>query len=275
VRKGKRIGRTGRVVALLAAGAVGGGAAFAAASVPDGSGVIHACLDLTTQGAATVPDNSKPNLTIIDPSAGQHCIAPDDPDPNQTEITWDVTGPQGPSGVTGAQGVPGTGLQGPPGLTGATGVAGATGATGAAGATGAGGRGKGTTTSVTLAAPVVNSTDPSLGQVTLGTGSQAQSFPFLAYSRGAGRRSSSLKEITITKTVDKSSPRLFQLTASGKHISTVVIVVRRRSSRGALTFLEVKLRDVLISAIQTSSSAKGSPLETLTLNFAAVQTIAT
>jgi hypothetical protein len=83
------------VLTLVAAGA---GAGVAVAAVPDGGGVITACVNVTTTtDGVTVPNaGSGPNLTIIDPSAGQHCTAA----PNgvaQTTLTWNATGPQGPT----------------------------------------------------------------------------------------------------------------------------------------------------------------------------------
>ena len=89
-----------RAVALIAAGAVGAGAAVAIASVPDSGGVIHACV---TTGANGAPVTSGANVQIIDPSAGQSCAgtvgaAGEEP------VTWNSTGPQGPPGPQGPSG---------------------------------------------------------------------------------------------------------------------------------------------------------------------------
>jgi hypothetical protein len=62
----------GRAALLLAVGAAGGGAALAVASVPDGSGLVSACYQVTAAGA-TVPVTTPGNVRIIDPSANQHC----------------------------------------------------------------------------------------------------------------------------------------------------------------------------------------------------------
>ncbi len=92
------------VVAVLAVG-VGGGLAWA--SIPDGSGVFHACLG--TGGAVRVID-----------TATQTC------GPSESPVSWNQQGPVGPRGPAGV------GVSGPPGPSGAPG-AGRVVATGAAG----------------------------------------------------------------------------------------------------------------------------------------------
>ncbi|HUE25204.1 MAG TPA: hypothetical protein VMP89_00405, partial [Solirubrobacteraceae bacterium] len=104
-----RIGRSGRVAALLAVGALGGAAALAVASVPDSSGVIHACYAVSS-GATTVPATSGTNLLrIIDPSAGQTCNPAGAPGSTGTEaaLNWNAAGQQGPAGPAGQNGSPG------------------------------------------------------------------------------------------------------------------------------------------------------------------------
>ena len=257
-----RVGRLSKAVALLAAGAAGSGAALAMASVPDTSGAIHACVALASQGTGTVPKTGSPNLTVIDPSAGQTCSTPGVPASSQTEIDWNVTGPAGPAGASGAQG--------PAGMIGPTGAA-----------------GKSNVSTVELAAPVVKSGDPPLGQVTLGTGSKALSFPFLAYSLGPGSASSRSKnynEIVITKPVSVASAKLLDAANSGKHFATVVIDAERRVRRPSggttpKTYLVLKMKEVLISTVTDgggSGDSRGEnarPLETLTLSFTKIDVV--
>jgi type VI secretion system Hcp family effector len=241
---------------VLAAAALGGGAAMAVASVPDSNGVIHACVDVTTtSGGATVPKQGAPNLTIIDPSAGQQCIPPDGADPNQTAISWSVTGPQGPPGVPGAQG-----------------AAGATGPAGSAGASGSG-----VTNSVTIAPPLLKANVKPVGEVTIGSGEAAITFPILAAdqagvaARRTGTGKTTFHEFSFTKKLDKASPNLFKLAATGKHIPKVTIEYSKPSAAGK--YLEITLSDVLISSDQTQASAgdKASPDETITFNYGAIK----
>jgi type VI protein secretion system component Hcp len=261
---GMRVGRLAKAVALLAAAAAGSGAALAMASVPDTSGVIHACVALAGQGTTTVPKPGSPNLTVIDPSAGQTCSTPGVPASSQTEIDWNVTGPAGPAGASGAQG--------PAGMIGPTGAA-----------------GESNVSTVVLAAPAVKSGDPPLGRVTLGTGSQALSFPFLGYSLGpdsGSTRSKNHNEIVITKPVSVASAKLLDAASSGKHFATVVIDAKRRVHRPSggttpKTYLKFKMKEVLISTVTDGGGAGGSgggsarPLETLTLSFTKIEVVST
>ena len=58
-----QIGRPWRAVLLVLAGAVVGGAAFAAADVPDTNGVIHACYQLSDPNQ---PPNQTPGNIKVD-----------------------------------------------------------------------------------------------------------------------------------------------------------------------------------------------------------------
>ena len=80
---------------LLLAGAAGGGVAFAVASVPDSSGVIHACYRVDTLGN---PVTASSNVYIIDPSAAQSCQS------TERALTWSATGPAGAQGPQGPRG---------------------------------------------------------------------------------------------------------------------------------------------------------------------------
>jgi hypothetical protein len=67
------------LVGLLAALVLGGGAA--AASIPDSSGVIHACYK------AAAPD--KGTLRVINTESGQACPS------GYSSLAWNQSGPQG------------------------------------------------------------------------------------------------------------------------------------------------------------------------------------
>jgi hypothetical protein len=79
-----------KLIIGLAIGAVLAGTTAAVASIPDSSGVIHACR--STKGGA---------LRAIDSDAGQTCSK------DEAALNWNQTGPQGPAGP-----------QGPPGISG-------------------------------------------------------------------------------------------------------------------------------------------------------------
>jgi type VI secretion system Hcp family effector len=238
---GDRISRAWRIPLLLGVGIAGGAAAVAVASVPDSSGVIHACLSVTN-GA---PITTSANVTVIDPTAGQSCA------PAQQSIAWNVTGPQGPPGQTGSQGPPGqTGPQGPPGSQGPPSRA----------------------ATYTIGSPTVKASAPGIGLATVGSGKGAWSFPILSYSlatstSGSGRNRAVSYNMTISKAQDKASPRLHEAVVTGQTFPVVKIALYRVSGRH-LPFLIFQLQNVQVLSIQVSSSTKGvAPLETLTLSF--------
>jgi hypothetical protein len=114
--------QVGAPIALAVATVVAGGIAFA--TIPDNSGVIHACF--TRSGGA---------LRVIDDSVTS-C------NQNETALTWNNVGPRGPQGLPGLQGAVGpAGPQGPQGPTGPAGPQGPTGPQGIQGPAGSPGEG--------------------------------------------------------------------------------------------------------------------------------------
>jgi type VI secretion system secreted protein Hcp len=74
----------------------------------------------------------------------------------------------------------------------------------------------------------------------------------------------------ITKTVDKSSPKLFLVGASGEHIKDATLFVRKAGSNS--DYLKIKLTDILVSSYQTGgSSSSDIPTESVSLNFAKIE----
>jgi type VI secretion system secreted protein Hcp len=75
-----------------------------------------------------------------------------------------------------------------------------------------------------------------------------------------------VSDIVITKHLDKSSPVLFMHAATGKHIPTGVIVVRK-AGETPMEYLVVTMQDVVITSISSASGGGDSPQESLSLNF--------
>jgi hypothetical protein len=276
MRIGNRIGSPGRAALLVAVGAAGGGAALAVASVPDGNGVVHACVAMTVTTGKTVPVTPPPtggNVRIIDPSATQACTTT----PNlggtvEQTLNWNTAGPQGP--------------QGPPGTNGPQGPAGATN-TVAAGHTLTISGGQvitvGNSSGLTIAPPRLRSTDPRVADVVLQNGRTGKpvSFNILAADlvapgassatgSGGGAGKVRFGEIQITKVLDKSSPSLSIACATGRHFSRATVVFRKAGKGGkGQQVLVYKLNSVLISSYQIGPSGGGglTPQETLTLSF--------
>lgn len=75
-----------------------------------------------------------------------------------------------------------------------------------------------------------------------------------------------VSDIVVTKGVDKASPILFMHAATGKHIPTATITVRKAGER-PLEYLVVTMQDVIVTSINSTSSGGDSPGESLSLNF--------
>lgn len=99
-------------------------------------------------------------------------------------------------------------------------------------------------------------------------------------NRGGGRstarapRDGSSGTLTITKTLDRSSPKLQQACASGAHFPEVELDLsasaRDRGSR--TTYLTYKLHDVLVTSCSTGGSGgEDRSTETISLNFAKIE----
>ena len=72
-----------------------------------------------------------------------------------------------------------------------------------------------------------------------------------------------MSELQVTRVTDKSSPVLFQLCVTGKHIKTATLAVRKA---GGSPYLKVKLTDAVISAY-SETSTPSKPTETLSLSY--------
>src|SRR5262249_11915028 len=76
------------VVALAIVGALAAAGGIAYATIPDASGVIHACYNKTGQGT----------LRVLDTDKAQTCSN------SEASLSWSQTGPQGVQGLTGPTG---------------------------------------------------------------------------------------------------------------------------------------------------------------------------
>jgi len=92
-------------------------------------------------------------------------------------------------------------------------------------------------------------------------------------SRGAGSSTGkvSFQDIHFTKITDKASPNLMLACASGKHIDTAVLSVRK-AGENPVDFLKITFTDLLVSSFQTNGSRSGdTPTESISLSFGKIQ----
>ena len=88
---------------------------------------------------------------------------------------------------------------------------------------------------------------------------------------GAGVGKAKFQDISFTHLVDKASPNLMLSCASGKHHPEAVLTVRRSDPTVPQEFILIKLRDVLVTSVQSSATRGPEGLmEQVALTFAKV-----
>jgi type VI secretion system secreted protein Hcp len=81
---------------------------------------------------------------------------------------------------------------------------------------------------------------------------------------GAGRVS--VSDLTVTKPLDKASPKLLLNVCNGRHIPRATLAVRR--SGAEFDYLKIELEDVIITALSTAgSSGETSVTESVSMKF--------
>ncbi len=274
-----RTGHFVKGVLLLAVGAAGGGAAYAVASVPDGNGVIHACYLVAGPGA-TVPTSDHAGCVQLadhrsERGPGRLADAPSPvPLPNEATLNWNTAGPQGAPGTPGTPGTPPRGAPAAPGPPGADGktltIAGGNTLTISGGQVITVGGGNG----LTVISPPVTERGPRSRPRQHHRRLESFDFDVRALSfattqggthatgGGGGAGKVSVHDISITKEVDKASPKLSLACANGTHIKKATITLRKAGK----VYLTYTLTDVLISSVQFSGSGGGEdvPMESIT-----------
>jgi len=100
----------------------------------------------------------------------------------------------------------------------------------------------------------------------------AQHGSFHTGGAGGGSGKAEIRDISIVKEVDKSSPLLFKACAQGKHIPTVIIYSQKAGDGSApLTYYQIKMVDVLVSDVHNTGASSGDGImESVTFNCAKV-----
>jgi type VI secretion system secreted protein Hcp len=91
----------------------------------------------------------------------------------------------------------------------------------------------------------------------------------MAYGGGGGEGKASFSDFNFTHHVDKATPVLLKVCATGEHIKEATITVRK-AGKGQQEFLIIKMNDVIITALTDADSSEGGSLETVSLVFAKV-----
>lgn len=86
---------------------------------------------------------------------------------------------------------------------------------------------------------------------------------------GGGSGKVNVQDLTCTKYVDMATHDLLKHCASGKHIPSGELIVRK-AGETPLEYMVIKMTDIIISSYSTGGSGDGMDrvMETVTLNFA-------
>lgn len=78
-------------------------------------------------------------------------------------------------------------------------------------------------------------------------------------------------EMSLTKFVDLSTPKLNEYCCSGKMIKEAVLTLCRNDDGKMLPFIVYTLTNVIISNLSVSGGSGGKPVETMSLNFTKIK----
>ncbi|BBV32600.1 MULTISPECIES: Hcp family type VI secretion system effector [Citrobacter] len=78
-------------------------------------------------------------------------------------------------------------------------------------------------------------------------------------------------EMSLTKFVDLSTPKLNEYCCSGKMIKEAVLTLCRNDDGKMLPFIVYTLDNVVISHLSVSGGSGGKPVETMSLNFTKIK----
>ena len=93
----------------------------------------------------------------------------------------------------------------------------------------------------------------------------------MAMGAGGGVGKVSMQDLSITKYIDKSSPKLFEALATGMHLPEAKLVLRSPGG-SQVEYLTITLKDVVISSYSTGGSSGGDrPTESVSFNFAQIK----
>src|SRR5690606_28374295 len=72
---------------------------------------------------------------------------------------------------------------------------------------------------------------------------------------GGGSGAVNVRDMTITKHVDKSSPLLFAYCCNGTHIGSAQLTVRKAGGSAPLGYLKIIVEDIIVSGYDTGGEA--------------------
>jgi type VI secretion system secreted protein Hcp len=106
------------------------------------------------------------------------------------------------------------------------------------------------------------------GEIVLDSFSWGETNAGASATGGAGAGKVSMQDFHFTAKFSKASPNLMLACASGKHIPSATMSVRKG---GGADFLHFKLSDVLVSSFQTAGARENLPEDAVSLAFAKIE----
>ena len=89
---------------------------------------------------------------------------------------------------------------------------------------------------------------------------------------GAGSGKVNVQDVTVTKYIDSSSPKLMLSCCDGTHFTTAALTVRKAGGASPVEYVIIKMEEVLITSVTTGGSGGEDRLtENVGLNFAKVK----
>jgi type VI secretion system secreted protein Hcp len=86
-------------------------------------------------------------------------------------------------------------------------------------------------------------------------------------SNTGGVGTAALHELSITKLIDKASPNLMLVCATGTHLPQVTLVLNRPGAPAGTPFVQYRLSDVLVTSDSHSGSGSDRPLEKVSFQY--------
>ena len=88
---------------------------------------------------------------------------------------------------------------------------------------------------------------------------------------GAGSGKVNVQDVSVTKYIDSSSPKLMLSCCDGNHFESAVLTVRKAGGEKPVEYVTIKMQEVLITSVSTGGSGGDDRLtENVGLNFAKV-----
>lgn len=86
---------------------------------------------------------------------------------------------------------------------------------------------------------------------------------------GGGAGKASFHDLNLSHHIDRASPLLMKACATGQHIPTATLTVRK-AGKGKQEYLVVTMTDVIVTSVASSGVADGPTAESVALRFAKV-----